>query len=43
MTISTKMLNDSIKKISDTNSLLDMLCEFEKVIDDADVYELGQG
>jgi hypothetical protein len=38
MTISTKMLNDSIKKISDTNSLLDMLCEFEKVIDDADVY-----
>tara|TARA_B100002019_G_C21265059_1_gene598954 strand:+ start:2500 stop:3057 length:558 start_codon:yes stop_codon:yes gene_type:complete len=38
MTISTKMLNDSIKKISETNSLLDMLCEFEKVIDDADVY-----
>ena len=32
------MLNDSIKKISETNSLLDMLCEFEKVIDDADVY-----
>ena len=38
MTISTQMLNDSIKKISETNSLLDMLCEFEKVIDDADVY-----
>ena len=33
-----KMLNDSIKKISETNSPLDMLCEFEKVIDDADVY-----
>jgi len=30
MTISVKMLNDSIKKISDTNSLLDMLLEFEK-------------
>ena len=38
MTISTQMLNDSIKKISETNSLLDMLCEFEKVIDDADIY-----
>ncbi len=38
MTISAQILNDSIKKISETNSLLDMLLEFEKVIDDADVY-----
>ena len=38
MTISAQLLNDSIKKISETNSLLDMLLEFEKVIDDADVY-----
>ena len=30
MTISVKLLNDHIKKISETNSLLDMLLEFEK-------------
>lgn len=38
MTVSVKMLNDSIKKISETNSLLDMLLEFEKVLDTSDVY-----
>lgn len=38
MTISVKMLNDSIKKISDTNSLLDMLIEFEKTLDNLDLY-----
>ena len=38
MTIAVKMLNDSIKKISETNTLLDMLLEFEKVLDDIDIY-----
>jgi hypothetical protein len=38
MTIAVKMLNDQIKKISDTNTLLDMLLEFEKVLEDIDVY-----
>lgn len=38
MTIAVKMLNDSIKKISETNTLLDMLLEFEKVLDTVDVY-----
>lgn len=38
MTISVKMLNDSIKKVSETNSLLDMLLEFEKVLDKVDLY-----
>ena len=38
MTISVKMLNDSIKKVSETNSLLDMLLEFEKVLDKIDLY-----
>lgn len=38
MTISVKMLNDEIKKISDTNTLLDMLLEFEKVLEDMDLY-----
>lgn len=38
MTIAVKMLNDHIKKISETNTLLDMLLEFEKVLDTADVY-----
>jgi hypothetical protein len=38
MTIAVKMLNDSIKKISETNTLLDMLLEFEKVLDTSDVY-----
>ena len=30
MTIAVKLLNDQIKKISETNTLLDMLLEFEK-------------
>lgn len=38
MTIAVKMLNDHIKKISDTNTLLDMLLEFEKVLDTSDIY-----
>lgn len=38
MTIAVKMLNDQVKKISDTNTLLDMLLEFEKVLDTSDIY-----
>jgi len=38
MTISVKMLNDSIKKISETNTLLDMLLEFEHVLDNLELY-----
>ena len=38
MTIALKVLNDQIKKISDTNTLLDMLLEFEKVLDSVDLY-----
>ena len=38
MTISAKVLNDSIKEISDSNSLLDMLLEFEKTLDSLDLY-----
>jgi hypothetical protein len=38
MTISVKMVNDQIRKISETNTLLDMLLEFEKVLDDCDLY-----
>ena len=38
MTISVKLLNDQIKKISETNTLLDMLLEFEKILEDIDVY-----
>lgn len=38
MTIAVKMLNDHIKKISETNTLLDMLLEFEKVLDTSDIY-----
>jgi len=38
MTIALKILNDQIKKISETNTLLDMLLEFEKVLDDVDLY-----
>ena len=46
MTIALKILNDQIKKISDTNTLLDMLLEFEKVLDSVDIYAYknwGQG
>ena len=38
MTISVQLLNDQIKKVSDTNTLLDMLLEFEKVLEDVDLY-----
>lgn len=38
MTISVKMVNDQIRKISETNTLLDMLLEFEKVLDDCNLY-----
>lgn len=38
MTISAKILNDQIKKISKTNTLLDMLLEFERVLDDLNIY-----
>lgn len=38
MTIAVKVLNDQIKKISETNTLLDMLLEFEKILEDIDVY-----
>ena len=33
-----KIINDNIKKVSDTNTLLDMLLEFEGVIDTFDIY-----
>lgn len=38
MTISVNLLNDKIKKISETNTLLDMLLEFEKTLENIDVY-----
>lgn len=38
MTIAVKMLNDEIKKISETNTLLDLLMEFEKVLEDLEIY-----
>ncbi len=38
MTISAKILNDNIKVISSSNSLLDMLLEFEKTLDGLDLY-----
>lgn len=38
MTIAVKLLNDHVKKISETNTLLDMLLEFEKVLEDIDIY-----
>jgi hypothetical protein len=33
-----KIINDNIKKISDTNTLLDMLLEFEGVLDNLELY-----
>ena len=33
-----KIINDNVKKISQTNTLLDMLLEFEGVIDSFDIY-----
>ena len=38
MTISAKLLNDNIKQISSSNTLLDMLLEFEKTLDGLDLY-----
>lgn len=38
MTISIKTLNDQIKYISHTNTRLDMLLKFEKVLDDVNLY-----
>lgn len=38
MTISIKVLNDQIKYVSRTNTLLDMLLRFEKVLDDVNLY-----
>jgi len=38
MPIAVKLLNDQIKKISETNTLLDMLLEFEKTLDNIDLY-----
>lgn len=38
MTIAVKILNDQIKKVSETNTLLDMLLEFERVLEDQDIY-----
>jgi hypothetical protein len=36
--ISVKILNNQIKKISKTNTLLDMLLEFERVLEDMNMY-----
>ena len=33
-----KIINDNIRKISETNTLLDMLLEFEGVLDTFDIY-----
>ena len=33
-----KIINDNVKKLSDTNTLLDMLLEFEGVVDSFDLY-----
>tara|TARA_Y100000361_G_scaffold124692_1_gene117916 strand:+ start:472 stop:1032 length:561 start_codon:yes stop_codon:yes gene_type:complete len=33
-----KIINDNVKKISETNTLLDMLLEFEGVVDSFDLY-----
>lgn len=38
MTISTKLVNDTLRRVSDSNTLLDMLLRFEKVLDDLDLY-----
>ena len=38
MTISLKLLNDQIKVVSETNTLLDMLLEFEKTLDSLNLY-----
>jgi hypothetical protein len=38
MTISVKILNDKITEVSKSNTLLDMLMEFEKTLDELDIY-----
>ena len=38
MTISVKILNDKIEEVSKSNTLLDMLMEFEKTLDELDMY-----
>lgn len=38
MTIAVNILNDRIKMISETNTLLDMLLEFEKTLDNLNLY-----
>ena len=38
MTISVKILNDKITEVSKSNTLLDMLMEFEKTLDELDLY-----
>jgi hypothetical protein len=47
MTIAVSILDNQIRKISETNTLLDMLLEFEKTLEDLDIYaykhwELGE-
>jgi hypothetical protein len=37
MTISIKLLNDKITEVSKSNTLLDMLMEFEKTLDELDL------
>ena len=36
MTISVKILNDKIEEVSKSNTLLDMLMEFEKTLDEGE-------
>jgi hypothetical protein len=38
MTISAKILNDTLIQVSGSNTLIDMLLEFEKILDDLDLY-----
>jgi hypothetical protein len=38
MTIAVKILNDQIREISESNTLLDMLMEFEKTLDNLNLY-----
>jgi len=38
MPIAVQLVNDQIQNVSDTNTLLDMLLEFEAVLDDMDLY-----
>ena len=40
MTISVKILNDKITEVSKSNTLLDMLMEFEKTLDELEKTDL---